>query len=90
MSITIGQWNMLASSMAYGEFLSADDERTFLPWGLRKDQVVDVIKKMFVKGCDFVVVIENDRPWEILAALNDVAALKDLGIAGVAVVDPSD
>ncbi len=31
-----------------------------------------------------MVVIENDRPWEILAALND------LGIAGVVVVDQSD
>ena len=79
MSVTIGQWNMLASSMAYGEFLSADDERTFLPWGVRKDKVVNVIKSMFKQGCDFVVVIENDRPWEILAAL-------PTEIAGVAVL----
>jgi hypothetical protein len=69
MAITIGQWNMLASSIAYGEFLSKDDERTFLPWGVRQKKVVNVLREMFVKGCDFVVVVENDRPWEILSEL---------------------
>ena len=51
--------------------------------GFAERQVVNVITEMFTRGCDFVVVIENDRPWEILAAL-------PTEIAGVAVVDQSD
>ena len=84
--VVIGQWNMLASSMAYGEFLSKDDERTFLPWGLRQAKVVDVLAGMFTAGkCDFVVVLENDRPWEILAGLRQTFG----DMACVAVVDQS-
>jgi hypothetical protein len=86
--VVIGQWNMLASNMAYGEFLSRDDERTFLPWELRQEKVVAVLSGMFKEGkCDFVVVIENDRPWEILTGLR-TAIGSDM--ACVAVVEKSD
>ena len=72
--------------MAYGEFLSKDDERTFVPWGLRQAKVVDVLAGMFTAGkCDFVVVLENDRPWEILAGLRQTFG----DMACVAVVDQS-
>ena len=69
-NVVIGQWNMLTSNMAYGEFLSNNDEREFLPWEIRGPKVVNVIKNMFQdQKCDFVVVVENDKPWEILEGL---------------------
>ena len=62
-TVVIGQWNMLTSNMAYGEFLSNDDERNFLPWAIRGPKVMQVIQNMFTEQkCDFVVVVENDKP----------------------------
>ena len=85
-TVVIGQWNMLTSNMAYGEFLSNNDERNFLLWAIRGPKVMQVIQNMFTEQkCDFVVVVENDKSWEILESLRNTTPT----MGGVAVVDQS-
>ena len=79
--VNIGMWNMLASNLAQGEFMSRSDE-PFLWWETRRDKVINVIQEMLDK-CDAVVVIENDRPLDILRGLQRVSK----HIRGVAVID---
>jgi len=71
-SVIVGQWNMLAY------------EPEVLPWDIRAPKVIAVLSEMFNEGqCDFVVVVENTRPWEIL----DKLRVSNQNIQGVAVVD---
>jgi hypothetical protein len=82
-NVRIGQWNMLASNMAQGEFLSSGGEHG-LWWNNRKNRVIQTIAEM-LQTCAAVVVVENDRPIEILRALRSMDGLKDT--MGVAVID---
>ena len=80
--VNIGMWNMLASNLAQGEFMSRSDESS-LWWETRRHSVIKVIQEM-LETCHAVVVIENDRPLDILRGLQQSVGKH---IHGVAVID---
>jgi hypothetical protein len=61
-AITIGQWTMLPATREFAEF------RINHPWETRTWSVIAILQRMLII-CDFVVVLENDHPQDILRLL---------------------
>ena len=79
MEITIGTFNLLASGLAEGEFLTLGGDKINLNWDLRKEKLADVLTAM-IKECDIIVTQENDSFFSLLKQIRQKSGKNINGI----------